>query len=87
MPLLLTLEEINTTNNDEYSRRAGCQMDIMEKFSTFFGLNLSSFLLVPSKTLQSKDMSAKVATDAIHLTEKIFLHKGQMKILKLFTNK
>ena len=39
------------------------------------------------KTLQSKDISAKVASDAIHLTEIYLLHKGQMKISKIFINR
>ena len=50
-------------------------MAMVEKFSTF-GLNLSSFLFAPSeqlsKTLQSKDMPAKVASDAINLNEKFY---------------
>ena len=66
-----TMEEINRTTNDEYSRRAGGQLAVMEKFSTFFGLKLSHLAFSASeqlsRTLQNKDISVHDATKAIGL--------------------
>ena len=69
--LMDTMEEINGTTNDEYSCRAGGQLAMMEKFSTFFGLKLSHLVFSASEqlshTLQNKDISVHDATNAIGL--------------------
>lgn len=49
--LLDVLHSINTTSSDEYSRRAGGQASMMEKFSTFFGLKLSHLLFSAGEQL------------------------------------
>ena len=54
-----TLETVNAETHDEYGRKAGGYLAQMEKFSTFFGLNLSHLIFSGTEqlslTLQGKD--------------------------------
>lgn len=74
--LFETLEEINTTTNDEYSRRAGGQMAKMEKFSTFFGLKLGYLVFAASEVLSVNLQAVKTtvhdATKAVNLARNYY---------------
>lgn len=74
--LIHTLEHISTTGYDEYSRRAGGQHTLMDKFSTFFGLKLAQLLFGASEqlscTLQSKQTSAQDAFRAANLAKAFY---------------
>lgn len=64
--LCVALEPINVETSDDYGRKAGGFLAIMEKFSTFFGLKLSHMLFSGTEqlslTLQYKDISIQEAT-------------------------
>ena len=65
--LIDTMEEVNESGNDDYSRRAGGVVSLMAKFETFFGLELAHMLFAAteqlSTSIQNKDTCVK---DAIH---------------------
>lgn len=70
------LDDIHTNTNDEYSRRAGGQLAMMEKFSTYFGLKLSHLIFAASEQLsisiQGKNTSAQDAIRASKATVSYF---------------
>ena len=65
--LIGTMEEVNESGNDDYSRRAGGVISLMAKIETFFGIELAHMLFVAteqfSTSIQNKDTCVK---DAIH---------------------
>ena len=71
-----TMDEIHSTSNNEYSRRAGGQLALMEKFSTYFGLKLSYLIFSASEqfsvSIQGKDTSIQNAYEASNATCRYF---------------
>lgn len=67
-----TLEEIEKTSNSEASHKAPGLLSLMDKFSTYFGLNLSYQIFAVteqlSRTLQAKDITAQGALTAVTKT-------------------
>ena len=66
-----TLETVNAETHDEYGRKAGGYLAQMEKFSTFFGLNLSHLIFSGTEqlslTLEGKDTTIQEGTMAAEL--------------------
>ena len=48
-----TMEEINVSGNDDYSRRAGGVVSLMNKFETYFGLEVSHMLFAATEQLST----------------------------------
>ena len=69
--LLEALETINAESYDDYGRRAGGVLSLLQRFETFFGLNLSHLIFSAteqtSRTLQAKDTSVQEALSAVNL--------------------
>ena len=69
--LLETLETINTESHDDYGRRAGGVLSLLQRFDTFFGLHLSHLIFSAteqtSRALQAKDTSVQEAVNAAKL--------------------
>ena len=69
-----TLEEVNSTGRDEYAMKAGGFLQQMEKFETFFGLQLGFMVFGVTEqlsvTLQGKNTTVQEAIEAAVLTEK-----------------
>lgn len=66
--LCVALEKINVETSDDYGRKAGGFLAIMEKFSTFFSLKLSHLIFSGTEQLslthQYKDITIQEATMA-----------------------
>ena len=69
--LCAALEEINAHTHDEYGRKAGGFLALMDKFSAFFGLKLSHLIFSGTEqlslTLQGKDTTIQEGTMAAEL--------------------
>ena len=69
--LCVALEQINAETHDEYGRKAGGFLALLEKFSTFFGLKMSHLIFSGTEqlclTLQGKDTTIQEATVAAEL--------------------
>ena len=67
----MALERINDETHDEYGRKAGGFLSLMEKFSTFLGLKLSCVIFSGTEqlslTLQSKETTIQEGTMAAEL--------------------
>ncbi|KAK3095241.1 hypothetical protein FSP39_012040 [Pinctada imbricata] len=83
-----TLDNIHKNTRDEYSRRAGGQLAMMDKFSTFFGLKLSHLIFAASEQLslsvQGKETSAHDANKAAKATESYFERQRQESVFNKF---
>ena len=70
------LEEINATTHDDYGRKAGGYLALIEKFYTFFGLKLGFFIFsgteLLSLSLQGKDTTVQKSVNAAELAVKLF---------------
>ena len=70
---LQTKEEVNQTTHDDYGRKAGGQLALMEKCSTYFGFCLSKLLFGASeqlsRTLHGKDTTVKESFEAANFYE------------------
>ena len=68
------LANINSTTHDEYGRKAGGLLAQMEKFSIFFGLQLSHLIFFGagqlSITLQGKDTTVQESINTVDLAVK-----------------
>ena len=68
------LGEINATTHDDYGRKAGGYLALMEKFSTFFGLKLGFLILSGTEqlslSLQGKDTTVQESVNAAELAVK-----------------
>ena len=69
--LCVALEQINAETHDEYGRKAGGFLALLEKFSTFFSLKMSHLIFSGTEqlslTLQGKDTTIQEATVAAEL--------------------
>ena len=74
--LLVALDEINETCKDEYGRKAGGFLSLMEKFSTFFGLKMAHLVFSASEqlstNLQAKNTTAQDAYTAVNLSKAFY---------------
>ena len=71
--LMETMEETNFTTHDEYGMKAGGILASMQKFQTYFGLQLAYNLFGASeslsRSLQVKDLSIQEAVSAVNLAK------------------
>ena len=76
---LQTKEEVNQTTHDDYGRKAGGQLALMEKCSTYFGFCLSKLLFGASeqlsRTLHGKDTTVKESFEAANFMRTTDLKK------------
>ena len=76
---LQTKEEVNQTTHDDYGRKAGGQLALMEKFSTYFGFCLSKLLFGASeqlsRTLHGKVTAVKESLEAANFYEDIKIYE------------
>ncbi|XP_065914462.1 zinc finger MYM-type protein 1-like [Dysidea avara] len=74
--LMETMEENSETSHDEYGVKAKGILTLMEKFSTFFGIELGYLIFGPaealSNTLQCKDTSFQEAMAAVTLAKSFY---------------
>jgi len=76
-PILMeTMEEISETSHDEYGVKAKGILALMEKFSTYFGIELGFLVFgaaeTLSNTLQGKDTSFQEAMSAVTLAKSFY---------------
>ena len=71
--LLDSLETINTESHDDYGRRVGGILSLLQRFETFFGLHLSHLIFSAteqtSRSLQSQDTSMQEVLCAVNLAK------------------
>ena len=85
--LLVTLEEINASCKDEYGRKAGGFLPLMEKFSTFFWFKdgtpcLQCFRL--SSTLQRKKTTVQEAFIAANFAKPLYYRQRDPSAFQAF---
>ena len=74
-----TMQEVNSTSKDEYGMKVGGVLNILDKFSTRFGLRLSHLLFAAaeetSKTLQAKSTTVQEVLSSVCILKSFFEHQ------------
>ena len=77
--LMETVDEINLSTHDEYRMKAGGILASMQRFQTYFGLQLAYTLFDAleslSRSLQAKDLSIQEAVSAVNLAKGFYKHQ------------
>ena len=86
--LLEALEIINAESHDDYGRRAGGVLSLLQRFETFFGLNLSHLIFSAteqtSRALQAQDTSVQEALSAVNLAAVFIKRQRKDSAYQLF---
>ena len=86
--LIDVLEEISTTTDYEYGRKASGFHAFMEKFSTFFGLRLAHLIFSASEqlsiTLQSKNVMVQEAMIAVNMAKQFYTRQRELSSFQPF---
>ena len=85
------MEEINFTAHDDYGMKAGGILASMQKFQTYFGLQLAYNLFGASKSLsrslQAKDLSIQEAVSAVNLAKGFYKRQRTEQTFNICYNK